>query len=177
LISFVLFQICWFASVLGAAHGYPSMGPGVVALSSLQVLLRAQPGQELKFAALALVLGIACDALLMSLHAVAFPLHEHLPPLWMAGLWANLAFTFSGCLGWLRGKFVLGALFGALGGPLCYVGGARMGALVLDTSNVSALIAIAVVWASAIPLLLWIHRRWINEAETTPGDLSPENSE
>jgi Protein of unknown function (DUF2878) len=176
LISFVLFQLCWFASVLGAAHGYPLLGPAVVALSSIQVIFRSQPRQELKLAALALLMGMACDAVLMALNAIAFPMREFAPPLWMAGLWANLAFAFSGCLCWLRGKFVLGALFGALGGPLCYAAGARLSALTMDASNVSALIAIAIVWALAMPFLLWIHSRLITEVKTNDGVPSRENS-
>jgi hypothetical protein len=47
----------------------------------------------------------------------------------MVMLWVNLATTFYFFPGWLRGRYVLSAIFGAIGGPIAYFSGAKLGAM------------------------------------------------
>jgi tetrahydromethanopterin S-methyltransferase subunit D len=61
-------------------------------------------------------------------------------------------------LRWLQGRWLLGSLFGAVGGSLSYVAGARLGALDLPAS--ASLWVIALLWALALPLLSALARRW-----------------
>lgn len=75
-------------------------------------------------------------------------------PLWMAGLWVAFAATLGSSLSWLRGRPWIAALFGALGGPLAYGGGARLEAL---GTTATGLGAVAVEWALAAPALVRIH--------------------
>jgi hypothetical protein len=75
-----------------------------------------------------------------------------LSPVWMVMLWMNQATTLDGCLAWLRGRYVLGAIFGAIGGPLAYLGGAKLGAAVIPSSI--GLMYLAITWAAAFPALL-----------------------
>ncbi|MFN7977225.1 MAG: DUF2878 family protein [Vicinamibacterales bacterium] len=50
------------------------------------------------------------------------------------------------------------ALFGALGGPLAFVAGARLGAVVLATPLVPVLGRLSVVWAVALALMALVTR-------------------
>lgn len=165
-LNLILFQIGWFGCVLGASNGISLLGPGIVALSSLQVLVRTHPRREFQFLCGALMMGIVCDAFLISTQAIQFQNGNSIAPVWMWALWANLALTFSGCMRWLRNRFFVGALLGAIGGPLCYLAGARLGALHIDNERAS-LPAISVVWALAIPALQIIHAKLIPEEETS----------
>jgi hypothetical protein len=70
----------------------------------------------------------------------------------MVMLWVNQATTLNSCLTWLRGRYLAGALFGAVGGPLAYLGGAKLGAASLPSS--SGLVVLGITWAGAFPALL-----------------------
>ena len=59
---------------------------------------------------------------------------------------------------WMRGRWALAALMGAVGGPLSYLAGSRLGAMSFE-EPVSALLALAVIWAVAMPLLMLLSTR------------------
>jgi hypothetical protein len=71
----------------------------------------------------------------------------------MIGLWLNFAATLNQSLGWLHGRPLLAALFGAAGGPLAYYGGARLGATEA-LPGAGGLLLLAVGWGVMTPLLL-----------------------
>jgi hypothetical protein len=63
-----------------------------------------------------------------------------------------------GCLAWLPRRLGLAALLGALGGPLAYAGGARLGAVAFPAGLVAGLIAVGAAWLVATPFLAWMAR-------------------
>ena len=73
---------------------------------------------------------------------------------WMVALWPNFATTFHTSLSWLAGRYALAAGLGAVGGPLSYYAGARLGALTLPDAPLKSLLIIGLVWAAVLPLLL-----------------------
>jgi len=73
-------------------------------------------------------------------------------PAWMAMLWASFATTLRHGLGWMRGRWTLAAALGAASGPLAFWAGERLGAL--ELGGTPALLALAVEWGAALPLLL-----------------------
>ena len=74
----------------------------------------------------------------------------------MVALWMLFASTLNASMGWLAGRFAVAAALGAVFGPLSYLAGARLGAIELHANTAVSLTAIAVVWAGALPALLWI---------------------
>lgn len=160
--NFLLFQAGWFACVLGAARGFPWQGALVALLIAAFIVLRsAHPRAELALVAAAVAAGFAFDsALALSgwvdfAGAVPAPL---LAPVWMVALWALFATTLNVSLRWLRDWPALGVLFGALGGPVAYYAGERLGALRF-ADPLAGLAAVAVGWALATPLLVALARR------------------
>ena len=77
--------------------------------------------------------------------------HPFSPP-WMIGLWLNFAATLNQSLGWLHGRPLLAALFGAIGGPLAYYGGARLGATE-TLPGIEGMVLLAIGWGVMTPLL------------------------
>ena len=75
--------------------------------------------------------------------------------IWMVALWVNLALTLNYSLGWLKEKLILSSLFAAVGGPLAYYAGSKMGAINFENHTFS-IIALSVIWAIAMPLLFYI---------------------
>jgi hypothetical protein len=155
-VNFIAFQIGWFASVLGAGHGMPWLGVVVVSVVLLlNLVFSADWRQELIVALAAAVMGFAVDTGLVAAGVFApVPFLAPWPfsPLWMVMLWVNQATTLNACMAWLRGRYLAGALFGAIGGPLAYLSGAKLGAATIPSTH--GLVFLGITWAGAFPALL-----------------------
>jgi len=156
LINVALFQLAWFAAVLGAARGIPWLGPLVLLpVVGAHLALSDNRGGERKLLTAAAGLGFCFDSALMAT-GVFLPAGALLPfpfsPPWMVGLWVNFATTLNVSLAWLRDRHLAAALFGAVGGPLAYYSGARLGATVGLPSPGDMLI-LALGWGLMTPLL------------------------
>jgi hypothetical protein len=166
LFNFAAFYVGWFACVGGASYGMSLLGPLVVAaIVILHGWNFSVSRNEVCFIVAALLLGCLTDAFLMRVGALSFAGTEAsraLPPAWLISLWAIFATTVNHSLAWLTGRYRLGALFGAVGGPLSYYAGVRLQAAVFPDPAFSVL-AIATVWAGVMPALLWLND-WLREA-------------
>ena len=157
LLNVALFQVSWFAAVLGAANGATWLGP-LVMLAVLGVHLGTTQDRqgELKLLGVAGLAGFLFDTSLVAAGVFTpvqalFP-HPFSPP-WMIGLWLNFAATLNVSLAWLQGRYLLAALFGALGGPLAYYGGAKLGATA-SLPTPSGILILALGWGILTPLLV-----------------------
>ncbi|MCB2054303.1 MAG: DUF2878 domain-containing protein [Geminicoccaceae bacterium] len=162
-VALLLYQAGWFACILGAAQDRPWIGP-LAALPVLALHLRwaAVPRAELRLLIAATLIGLVGDSLLATSGLVSFTSGvwiEGLSPLWMVALWPLFATTFNVALRWLRARWLLAAILGALGAPLAYGAGAALGAAVLNEPIAVTLGAIGILWAVATPLLLEMARR------------------
>jgi hypothetical protein len=156
----IAWQVAWFATVVGAAHGLPWLGP----VSLLPVLALAWRGGNHRAWIYAAALGLVVDGALVV--AGAFRPAAPLGPvtLWMPCLWIALASALGLSLRWMVAllpalRLAVAAVFGAIGGASAYAGGFALGALTPgDLDRVPALLAIAGAWALAMPVLIDIHR-------------------
>lgn len=158
--NFVLFQLGWLVSVVGAARGYPLAG---VAYAGAWVLLhhwhmRSGRLQELLFVLASAALGFIVDSLLVVSGFIAFPPYARIgfpSTIWMVCLWLMFAMTLRHSLGWLRRRYLLAAVLGGVFGPLAYWAGSRIGAIHL---NGDAVAAIAAAWTGSMIGLLCLER-------------------
>lgn len=161
--NFLLFQIGWFACVWSAAAHQPWIGllvtMGVVVV---HVLRAPMPQAELKLVALALATGLVFDSILVWQGWLQYSsgiVLRNVAPYWIVALWGLFATLLNVSLRWMRGRWVMAALFGAAGGPAAYLGGLRLGAL--EFGNMRAgLVALAIGWAVVTPLLLALSARF-----------------
>ncbi|NOT31985.1 MAG: DUF2878 domain-containing protein [Planctomycetes bacterium] len=162
LANFLLFQGAWFVTVAGAARGAVWLGPATfAAVVAVHLLLVSERARELRFLLLAGVLGTIADTVLAALGATAYPSSEaawHLPivPPWITALWIGFATLPRFSLAWLVRRPGLAALLGAVGGPLSYLAGARLGAVAVSSEPLETWSTLAVEYALATPLLLWL---------------------
>jgi len=162
-LNFALYQLGWLACVLGAARGYGGAGAlAALALTGVHVLLARRRGDEVRLCLLAGLLGMAADSAQTALGVLAFASLGSLgwlAPPWIVVMWMEFATLFRFALGWLRGRYGLAALLGAVGGPLAYYGGVRLGAATFPAGPVLGLSALALEWAVATPVLVWLAGR------------------
>ena len=166
IINFIAFQGAWFACILGAAYERP--WTGVIAVAALAVMhMLFMVRSDARFGETVLLLGAAAlgwigDSLLVVTGVLTFAESAQIggpSPWWMVALWVNLAMTLRFSMGWMRGRMAVAAVFGAIGGPLAYFAGAKLGAVTLGVDLFAGLGAVAALWAAAMPLLLVLERR------------------
>ena len=163
LLNAIIFQAAWFTTVLGAANGLPWLGPvAAVAVVAMHLRSSRRPATEARLLIAAMALGLFADSLLLATGWIAYPNGFWAPglaPYWIVTLWVLFATTLNVSLRWLRGRDALAILFGAVGGPLSYVAGAKLGAMSF-IETWPALIALAVGWGVLMPLLTRLATRF-----------------
>jgi hypothetical protein len=161
ILNFVLFQVGWFACVLGGAHDMPMVAvaaAGAIICVSL-LWFSGDRMSDLRLIQAVALIGFCVDT--VQLHFGVFelvgtPRFPHMCPLWLFALWAMFGTTLRGSLSWLAGRYGLAALLGAVAGPLSYIGGAKLGAVTMHPNRVFGMAALAVGWAVVMPLLVWL---------------------
>jgi hypothetical protein len=163
LLNFAMYQAGWFACVFGAADDHPWLGAGAAAmLVVVHGMLARERRAEWALILWAGVLGTAVDSLLMHLQVFRYDSGQWLAwlcPAWMSVLWMQFATLLRYSLSWLAGRYALGALLGAAGGPLAYASGIRLGAAEFGRPLVPSLLTLAGVWLVVTPTLLWLEER------------------
>ncbi len=170
LANFLAFQIGWFACVLGGANQWPWLGTSLAAgLIAVHVWRARHPKPELMLILLAGLLGAALDSLLVSSGLLAFPsgtLVTGMAPHWIIAMWMLFATTLNISLRWLKGRWLLAGLLGAVGGPLAYYAGLRLGGVSLHVQPLLSMAALAGAWGLAMPVLMALSSRFDGVAET-----------
>jgi len=160
--NFFAFQAGWFACVLSAAHGEPWLGVAVaLVVVGLHLAAVHRPAIELRLIGAAVAMGLFLDSLLVAAGWLEYPngqLAGGLAPYWILALWALFATTMNTSLRWMRNRYLLAAVFGLIGGPLSYLAGQRLGAVRFNGEI--GTVALAVVWATAMPLLVKLSERY-----------------
>jgi hypothetical protein len=161
--NFVLFQVGWFACVIGAAQQQVFWPVTLTLLYiAIHIWRSAKPVLELKLILKAVLFGMGVDTLIANLGFLSFQgawPSAYLSPSWMWALWALVASTLNSSLAWLRGKPILGASLGAIAGPLSYEAGIRMGAGAWGSGGqIGGLILLGLAWGAAIPLFFYWDR-------------------
>ena len=173
-LNFMLFQAGWFSCVVGAANGLPWLGVLVVGLVvAIHLAISAQPRHEGCLVLLAVGLGLFFDSLLVTSGWLSYPNGmpvAGLAPYWILAMWALFATTLNVSMGWIKSSLLLAAVMGAVFGPLSYMAGQRLGAMTFNDFN-TAIIALSMVWALAMPLLVLAARRFNGVSQAGPGRL------
>lgn len=171
LANLIVFQCGWFACVLAAAHDYPWLGTAAAMLIVGWHLYRLpRPATGLALILLCGLLGLVLDSLPVALgllHYHSGMLISDLAPNWIIAMWLLFATLPNISLRWLRGHMALAAGLGAVGGPLAYYAGIRLGAASFTEPAWQALLLLAANWAIAMPLIMALASRFDGTAETT----------
>lgn len=162
LVNFIGFQVGWFACVLGAANDKELLGIFIaLGIVIYHVVNQGDSLKELKLVLAATAIGLFWETWVLNLDILRYPSHPDAlfwAPTWLIMMWALFATTINLSMGWLKGRWVLAVFMGAIFGPLAFIGGERLGAVVFLDSTLS-IITLCVGWGLLMPLLLWIAER------------------
>lgn len=162
IINFVLFQVSWFACVIGASKDMPWIGVAVTALVvAWHIMQTPYKKPEIQLGLICLVLGGLFDQAIVSSELISY-MHpgwsSALVPAWILAMWLAFSTILNMGLRWMHGRYLVAIIFGAIGGPLAYLGAANLGAVILHGN--SSYIVLSLGWAVITPVLVNIAARF-----------------
>lgn len=167
-----LFQIVWFACVLGGAKGL--LWPAIVSFAVLaiwQLPAKRRHSSDLKLLVAAIVLGLIFDSLWVQLGFLNYveqrPL-SMLAPAWIIILWMGFALTINHSLTWMNSHPLLPLFLGAVCGPTSYLAGMKLGAVEYQADMVLISACLAVSWGFSVWFLvhLSLEKAMIKQSKT-----------
>ncbi len=166
------YQAVWLVSVAGAARG--STLAGVIAAGAFIGLTLAFGGKQradLRLIPLAMLTGLLVDSAWIGmgwLHYSAPWPSAQFAPAWIIGIWASFVLTLNHSFAFLKRRYALAAMLGAIGGPLAYWSASRgLGAVHFDAPAATVLIGLGAVWTCVFPLLVRSAEAWRMPAPRT----------
>ncbi len=149
--------------MLGAAWGHAGAGTliGLLFLA-LHLALARQRRNEIELVLGTALVGLVVDTIQIALGTLRFDagtIVPWLPPPWMIVIWMQFATTFHYSLSWLKHRPWRAALFGAVGGPLAFYAGRRLGVVELHPDLWPSLLSLTILWSIAMPLSLRLAER------------------
>ncbi|MCB2216322.1 DUF2878 domain-containing protein [Desulfofustis glycolicus] len=150
LVNLAIYNVVWLICVLG---GNSLAWLGLVLVAG-HFLISPNRRRDALLATAVLTVGVMTDGILHTIGFFTFIPDQFPIPFWLAVIWLALATLPNHSLSWMKRRPVLSALFGALGGPLAYWGGARLGAATLNWPLLESLLLLAVVWGLLWPLIM-----------------------
>jgi hypothetical protein len=162
LINLTAFKLGWLSSVVGGAQQIPWLGPMVVFIAVAIHLARAErPSSEFMLIVSCGLIGAVFDSALVAAGWVTFPsgmVSEATAPYWIVTMWMLFGTTINLSMRWMRGRPLLAAAFGFIGGPLAYMAGHKIGGIEF-VDQTAALAMLAIGWAVIMPLLMHLGER------------------
>lgn len=162
LLNYLAYQAGWFASVVGAGRQQGEAGALVAGvLIAAHLALTRERGLELRVLAVATITGLLVETWQLqsgTYRTLSGAGATTVPPLWLLALWAQFATTFRYSFRRVLARPIAAMLFGALGGPLAFLAGERLGAVALTTPLWPGLLRLAIGWSAALALFAWVAR-------------------
>lgn len=158
LINAVLFQITWFACVMGSAKGllWPALA-ACAALAVYQLQNKRRHSSDVKLVLISIILGLIVDTIWVQSGFLLFT-HQwpfsFLAPAWIIVLWVGFALTINHSMAWLDSNPYLPALLGFIGGPMSYLAGLKIGAVEYHQSTLLVSACLGMAWAISLTILV-----------------------
>ncbi|MEK7727722.1 MAG: DUF2878 domain-containing protein [candidate division KSB1 bacterium] len=162
--NYLSYYVGWLACVYGAAYGMSAMGVAVVALLVLiHFVLTHTLREEIMMIAVIGVLGTLVDSFQAAtgllIYQGGYAKAPWLGPIWITAIWVLFASTINWSFGWLKGRTWLAVVLGAMGGPLSYAAGERIGAVRFQYDYVLTMLALAAIWSLVLPAFFTLAHR------------------
>jgi hypothetical protein len=169
LANYALYQVGWFASVLGGAWHRPWTGFLIaVILIGVHLTLSLERALETRLVILATAVGVGVETFQVATgtyRVTSGTVFDAFPPPWLLAMWAQFATTFRFSVRRVIARPVPAALFGAIGGPIAFLAGERLGAIILLPPLADGLVRLSISWAVALVLLSAVVRRLTPKGE------------
>lgn len=163
-----LFKIGWLSCVYGAASGFAFEGC-LLALFIVAISVKQANNRQSELLTIALItlVGLIWESLVASQHLMIYATQSNpqlegwaidglvLAPYWLIVMWALFATTINQSMAWLKDRLIVATIMGGIFGPLAFVAGEKLGAVVFVNES-AAMVLLAIGWALLMPTVCLI---------------------
>ena len=153
----LVYYLVWFICIYCATLGWVWSCWSLMTLFGLW-LLSYQPLWSFRCALMIMAYGMCFDSLYVFFDLYHFPHHAQMitpSPLWLASFWFSFSALLTSSLRWIFTHRWIALSLGALGGPLSYLGGERMGGMLFPTPITMSVILLGGGWMFSMLLIEW----------------------
>ena len=159
------FKICWILCAFSTKWQQPYLGPIVTFFFILIHLIIVKFNvRDIKIISLAILIGLIIDSLFFQLNLIDYQggilANFKIAPLWILSMWGGFVVTLLYTLNSIKNHYIISGLIGAIGGPLSYNAGVKIGSIIINGSL--AYIILAIIWGLIVPFLFYL----INKLES-----------
>ncbi len=164
IINAVGFNLAWWTCVLGVKWSLPWLGAVMMAIYLLIHLRILGLGKrEMLFIMVIGAAGTVVDSVLATTGVIHYegrwPIVNWLAPAWIIAMWAGFAALINHSLKWLKGRYILAFLLGAIFGPPAYFTGVKFDVLEFHLASPTMIAILSMVWGLSIPAMVWLSQR------------------
>ena len=162
------FKVCWWACVLGAVSNQKYLGPILVLIYlfiHLYIISSELRRSEIYLLLFAAIFGTFIDSIFLSFDLLTYEGSynniSYIAPLWITAMWVGFTATLNHAFKKIIKKYYVQFFLGLIFGPLAYITGNGLGAIVFNPNHSESLISIiiAIVWGISFPLLCWFSNK------------------
>lgn len=163
-INFILFQVIWFACIIGAAYNQMALAIIFFIVFVLwQTQAKIKQKSDIHLLLLLLPIGFFGDSFLAFFDYIDYN-HSYptpvLAPYWIVMLWTVFALSLNHSLSWLFYHPRWALLFSVIGGPLSYLAAEKLGAIIINNKTVT-LPLLCVYWLLVMQITMTLRSKII----------------
>ena len=150
----------WWACVMGVVkYNQPYFGPFVMSLFIFfHLLMIKNKKKEILFLSIAGIIGFFVDSFKAFSGFITYNgvFSDNLAPLWIIAMWIGFAATINHSGSWIKKRYLIAILLGAIFGPLNYLVGDNMDALSINMNFSQNILVLSFVWGVSVPFLYYL---------------------
>ena len=158
------YQAVWLATMVSVYMGHFWYGFFTsMVFAGLTLCFGGKAKQDGRIVLIGLTLGVSVDTLFAAGGWIQYAMPWtaiSIAPLWIIALWLSFSFTLNHSMAFLRGNYVVAAVFGLIGGPLAYWCADRLFNVIEYGTDISVvMIGLGLCWGIVIPGIFFIDRQ------------------
>ena len=155
----IMFYTYWWLSLWGASIGNFYIGP-IVAISYfiLHFIIVKEKIKELKYLSLCVCIGFIFESILLYTGFLSYKsmMNFFIVPIWVIILWAGYSLTVFHSFKYMKGRYFLSLIIGALFAPFMHISGDKIEAIILNHDILTSYFVLMLMWSVFFPLMNYI---------------------
>ncbi len=170
----ISFYVIWWGCVIGVNLGYNYLGLLLTCLFLIfHLKIISNSSNEWKLLLACFILGSIVESIHLHSNVLVYKGYifnnEIFPPLWIICMWIGFGGTLNYSMGWMKDRWILQFVMGAVFGPMSYVAGVKLGVISFYYSFKITILVLGVIWGLSIPVMYFLNDYFNKERESLNG--------
>lgn len=163
IINLIFFYLIWWGCILGIRLNLDYVGPVltfVFIVAHLNIVSELR--KELMLILCGGFLGLTVESLYLYFNFISYEGYliseSFIPPLWIVCIWVGLAMTINHSMGFLKNKWIVMVICGAIFGPICYFAAIKFSILHFHYPISESIFILSAACGISLPSMYYINK-------------------